>query len=194
MACLIKSKFTGRIVWIGRVPDQRPSIRSRGVDQANVDFSGISGEAHSGLTRSSCVRVTFLHPKGTEIRNSRQLSVLSLEENNAIATQLGLDDLKPEWLGASIVIKGIPDLSHLPPGSRLQTNNGTTLTVDLENEPCVWPGKEIDADYPGKGKLFKRAAVGRRGITAWVERPGSLEVGDEVSLFVPTQRAWAPVS
>jgi len=34
--------------------------------------------------------------------------------------------------------------------------------------------------------------MGRRGITAWVERPGPLAVGDTVSLFTPTQRGWNP--
>eukprot|EP01068_Selenidium_serpulae_P016160 Selendium_serpulae@DN6272_c0_g1_i8.p2 len=150
------------------------------------------GDAHSGETRPSCARVTMLHPRGTKIRNSRQLSILSAEENEGIAAALELETLDPCWLGANIVVKGIPDFTHIPPGSRLRTAAGTTLTVDLENAPCNWPAKEIESEVPGRGKKFKKAADGRRGVTAWVERPGPLAVGDAVTLFVPTQRVWAP--
>lgn len=192
MPCLVKSKYTGRIAFLGRVPPKPANIRSAKATSVKVDFEGFEGEEHSGATRPSCVRVTMLHPEKTEIRNTRQLSILSVEENAQIAAEIGVDELNPEWLGASIVLEGIPDLSHLPPGSRLQTENGTTLTIDLENGPCNWPGKEIEKEHPGNGKAFKAAAMNRRGVTAWVERPGALEVGDSVSLYVPTQQAWSP--
>ena len=42
------------------------------------------------------------------------------------------------------------------------------------------------------GKGFKAAAKGRRGVTAWVERPGALVVGDRLRLHIPDQPAWAP--
>lgn len=192
MACLRKSRFLGRIVWLGRVSGEEKGIRSVSAQTASADFDGVIGEAHSGATRPACVRVQMLHPKGTEIRNTRQVSLLSAEENAGIAADLGLDWLNPEWLGASLVIEGIPDFSHLPPGSRLQTPAGTTLTVDLENAPCNFPAQEIEKDRPGSGKRFKAVAENRRGVTAWVERPGPLTIDDEVRLFVPSQPAWAP--
>jgi len=192
MACLVKSTQRGTITWLGRVTSSDISIRSQPVARAEATFDGIVGEAHSGATRPSCVRVKMLHPKGTEIRNTRQLSILSAAENAAIAAEIGLEALDPAWLGASIVIDGIADFSHLPPGARLQTESGTTLVVDLENEPCNWPAKEIEADHPGHGKAFKQAAMGRRGVTGWVERPGPLSVGETVHLFVPSQRHWQP--
>ena len=191
MDCLVKTKYVGKISWLGRVPTlDHAGIRSEKTESVEASIDGIDGELHSGTTRASCVRVTMLHPKGTEIRNTRQLSILSEEENAAIAAELGLDALDPEWLGASIVVQGIPDFSHVPPGSRLQTANGTTLTVDLENAPCQFPAKEIEMEHPGHGKGFKPAAKNRRGVTAWVERAGPLTVGDEVALFVPAQRPW----
>ena len=137
----------------------------------------------------ACVRVSMIYPKNTEIRNTRQLSILSAEENAEIAESLGLPELDPRWLGASIVIAGFPDYTHIPPGLRLQTKAGTILTVDLENKPCNWPAREIERDCSGHGEAFKSAANGRRGI-AWVERPGPLAMGDAVRLFVPSQRAW----
>mgnify|MGYP005674331875 FL=1 len=192
MSCLVKSQYIGTITWLGRVSAPEYNIRSEALNTAEAYFEGILGESHSGATRPSCVRVTMLHPKSTEIRNTRQLSVLSAEENAEIASGIGLEQLDPSWLGASIVIAGIPDLTHIPPGSRLQTGAGTTLTADLENAPCNWPAKEIETDHPGHGKAFKSVAKGRRGITAWVERPGRLSLGDDVHLFIPAQRDWQP--
>ena len=192
MSCLVKSKYIGTITWLGRVASPQDNIRSEALNTAEATFDGIVGESHSGATRPSCVRVTMLHPKNTEIRNTLQLSILSSEENAEIATIIGLEQLDPSWLGASIVIAGFPDFTHIPPGSRLQTAAGTTLTADLENAPCIWPAKEIETEHRGHGKAFKSAAKGRRGITAWVERPGPLSIGDTVHLFIPTQRVWQP--
>jgi len=192
MDCLVKSEFTGSVAWLGRVPHASKNIRSETTGKVDTTFEGICGETHSGLNRPSCVRVTMLYPKGTVIKNTRQISVLSAEEIAEIAAQMGLDNLDPSWFGASIVVKGFPDFTHIPPGSRLQTSAGTTLTVDLENAPCNLPAREIENEHPGFGKAFKAAAMGRRGITAWVERPGPLAVGDTVSLFTPTQRGWNP--
>ena len=108
----------------------------------------------------------------------------------ALAADMGLDELDPALLGATLVIRGIPDLSHVPPSSRLQGPDGTTLVVDMENRPCHLPAREIDRDVPGAGGAFRRAAEGRRGVTAWVERPGALALGDALALFVPDQPAW----
>ena len=79
----------------------------------------------------------------------------------------------------------------MPPSSRLQAERGATLVVDMENRPCVLPAKPIEAVLPGKGRAFKPAAAGRRGVTAWVEREGVLRVGDSLRLFVPDQAVWA---
>ena len=192
MSCLVKSECIGTVTWLGRVNATEDNIRSEAVNSVEVTFEGIVGESHSGATRPSCERVAMLHLKSTEIRNTRQLSILSAEENVEIAVSMGLENLDPSWLGASIVISGLPDFTHIPLGLRLQTTTGTTLTADLENEPCNWPAKEIETECPGYGKAFKSVAKGRRGITAWVERPGPLSIGDTVHLFVPKQRAWQP--
>ena len=189
---LVPTDHYGRIVWMGIVPQQRQDIRAKPVDAAFASYAGFEGDYHAGLTRPSCVRVTAQHPKGTEIRNTRQLSILSVEELAAIAADIGLDRLEPQYLGASMVVEGIADFTHLPPSSRLQAENGTTLVVDMLNGPCNLPAREIEKDAPGHGKTFKAAAMGRRGVTAWVERQGELCIGDQLRLHVPAQRAWAP--
>jgi hypothetical protein len=191
MPTLIPAPFAARIVWLGRVADRDAALQSAAVTELHADFSGPQGEAHGGLTRPACSRVAGLYPRDTEIRNVRQFSVLSAEDLAQIAERMGVERLDPALVGATMVVEGIPDFSRVPPSSRLQAEGGATLVVDMENRPCVLPAKPIEAALPGKGKGFKPAALGRRGVTAWVEREGVLRVGDALRLFVPDQPVWA---
>ena len=191
MPALLPTEFTAKIVWLGRVEKGGEGIRSVPLEAVNATYAGVDGEVHGGLTRASCVRVRDQYPEGTDIRNVRQFAIVASEEMGEIAAQIGLETLEPEWLGASIVIEGIPDFSHVPPSSRLQNADGTALVIDMQNRPCIYPGKEIEKDAPGHGKAFKPAAKGRRGVTAWVEREGPLRVGDDLRLHIPDQRAWS---
>lgn len=192
MPALAPTEITGKIVWIGHVPDRDVSLTSAPCEDAQLTYAGIPGEAHGGLTRPACVRVRSQYPKDTEIRNVRQLSVMSAEELAEVAADCGLDAFDPRHIGASLVISGIPDFTHLPPSSRLQFPDGSAIVVDMENRPCHLPAKPINADHPGAGDKFKAAAKGKRGVTAWVEREGHIHVGDTVRLHIPDQRAWAP--
>jgi len=192
MPALAPTDITGEIVWIGHVPDRDASLRSVPKAEAQLTYAGIPGEAHGGLTRASCSRVKSQHPRDTEIRNVRQLSVVSAEELAEVAAACELDQLDPALIGASMVISGIPDFTHLPPSSRLQMPDGATLVIDMENRPCHLPAKPINADHPGAGDKFKLAAKDKRGVTAWVEREGVARVGDTVHLHVPDQRPWRP--
>jgi hypothetical protein len=194
MPALKKTDITGALVWIGYVPDRAVSLLSVPLPAAELIYGGIAGEAHGGLTRPSCSRVITQHPRDTQIANVRQLCVMSDEELALIATGCGMDAMDPRYAGASLVIKGIPDLTYLPPSSRLQFASGATIVVDMENRPCHLPAKGLNADHPGKGDLFKQAAKGRRGVTAWVERQGPICLGDAVVLHVPDQRRWRGAS
>lgn len=194
MPALIPTTFEGRVVWLGYVPHRdRARIVAAPIEEMPLDFGGYGADFHAGMTRPSCSRVLGQHPRGTEIRNVRQVSLVSVEELREVAEALELDTLAPEWLGASVVIEGIPDFSHLSPSSRLQGPDGVTLTVDMQNRPCRFPAATIDAAHPGHGRRFREAAEGRRGVTAWVERVGTLRIGDRLRLHVPDQRAWAYV-
>jgi hypothetical protein len=191
MPALIPTPFRGTIIWLGTVPNRDEGLVATPQSTLMARFDGPEGESHGGLTRPSCSRVMPLYARGTTIRNVRQFSVLSAEELGEIAARMGVDRLDPALVGATMVVQGIPDLSHLPPSSRLQAECGATLVVDMQNRPCVLPAKPIDAALPGRGEAFKPAAEGRRGVTAWVEREGMLRVGDRIVLHVPDQRAWA---
>jgi hypothetical protein len=193
MPALIPTDYTARITWLGHVPHRaRAEIETLPLEEMPLGWEGYGPDCHSGVTRPSCSRVVAQFRRGTEIRNVRQLSILSAEEMAAIAATLALPALDPAWLGASVVLEGIPDFSHVPPSSRLQAEEGTTLVIDMQNRPCRFPAKTIETAVPGHGKAFKAAAEGRRGVTAWVERPGRLRRGDVLRLHVPDQRGWAP--
>lgn len=191
MPALKTTAFEAEVVWLGRVADTEPTLAAHPVKTLNLGLGGDAEERHFGITRGACVRVKALYERGTEIMNVRQLSVLSQEELDQIAQDMGLETLDPAWIGASIVLKGIPDFSHVPPSARLQGDSGVTITVDMENRPCVLPGRVIETARPGYGKSFKAAATNRRGVTAWVERAGALSVGNKMRLFVPDQPIWS---
>jgi hypothetical protein len=191
MPVLKPTDYVGRIVWMGLVRDRDAALEAEAVARLVASFAGPEGDAHAGLVRPSCSRVTAQYPKGTVIRNTRQFSVLSAEDLAEIAARMGVAALDPALVGATMVVEGIPDFSHVPPGSRLQGASGATLVVDIENRPCTLPARPIEGRHPGYGAKFKAAAQGRRGLTAWVEREGVFALGDSIRLHVPDQPVWA---
>jgi len=176
------------VILVNSTPDE--DLSSSRVASVAVSYAGLAGESHSGLVRSSCVRVRHQYPQGTEIRNTRQISIVSIEELTEIATTMGIAELKPEWLGANLLVCGISHFSQIPPSTRMIFSGGASLVVDLENSPCKYPGEIIERHHPGFGNLFAKAAVGRRGVTAWVEREGHISSGDSISLYIPPQRIY----
>ena len=191
MPALKPTVFTATVTWLGHNADRGAALETVALAEMALSFAGFAGESRAGLTRPSDSRVLSQYRRGTPIRNTRQLSILSAEELDAIAAAMGLPALDPALVGASMVIRGIPDFSLVPPSSRLQDEaSGTTLTIDMENRPCTLPARPIEARHPGTGKAFKRAAVHRRGVTAWVEREGTIRLGATLRLHVPDQPAW----
>ena len=191
MPALLPTRFTATVTWLGHNADRDAALETVALAEMPLTFAGHARESRAGLTRPSDSRVLAQYRRGTPIRNTRQLSILSAEDLAAIAAGMGLDALDPALVGASMVIAGIPDFSHVPPSSRLQDEeSGTTLTIDMENRPCQLPAKPIEARHPGFGKAFKRAAVNRRGVTAWVEREGTIRLGATLRLHVPDQPVW----
>ena len=191
MPALIPTRYTAVVTWLGVNPDRDAALETQALHEMALSFAGFASESRAGLTRPSDSRVLAQYKRGTPIRNTRQLSILSAEDLEAIAADMGIAALDPALLGASMVIRGIPDFSHVPPSARLQDEvTGTTLTIDMENRPCTLPAKPIDARYPGMGARFKRAAQNRRGVTAWVEREGVIALGATLRLHIPDQPVW----
>lgn len=97
----------------------------------------------------------------------------------------------PEWLGANLVIAGIPTVSLLPGSTRLLFSSGAALVVDTENGPCRFPADIIERHYPGRGMKFIAAATHKRGVTAWVEKEGDICRGDTIAIHLPPQRHYS---
>lgn len=193
MPALKPTDYTAEIVWLGAVmTDDRAELISPARDHLDLTFDGIAGSFHAGLTRPSCSRVKSQYPRDTPIKNERQLSIISAEELEVIAARMGVDGINPARMGATMVLRGIPDFSHVPPSSRLQAPSGATVTVDMENRPCQFPAKSLTVDHGNAAKGFKPAAERLRGVTAWVAAEGRVTVGDRLVLHIPDQPAWQP--
>lgn len=166
-------------------------FQTRPVTELRLGFEGIDGDFHAGATRRSGGREPW-YPRGTEMRNERQLSIVAADELAVVAAQMGLDEIKPEWIGANMLIEGVPHLSMLPAGSLLFFKGGATIKIDAQNKPCRIAGRSIAenagmADHETGALAFPKVAKRLRGLVAWVEKPGSIAVGEEISVRVPEQ-------
>ena len=162
-------------------------------DHVRVSYAGFEGDVYASLTRQACVRTKAQYPVGTTIRNVRQLTIVSAEELIEIGTIMGLPGpVEPNWVRANLVVSGFPKFTQVPPSSRLLVEDGASLVVDMENEACAVPGRLLEKPHPGFGKFFRKAAHGKRGVTAWVEREGEISVGAKIALHTPPQRLYEP--
>lgn len=156
-----------------------------------LTYAGVAGDRHEGLVRPSGAREPW-YPRGTPMRNERQVSILSAEELAEIATTLNLPQILGQWVGANLVLSGIAHLTQLPPRSLLLFPSGATIRIDGDNDPCRKTGKAIAVKHEGRADLefgFVKAAMGKRGLVGWVEREGPIRAGDEVKV-----RTWRQAS
>ncbi|MGL4406303.1 MAG: MOSC domain-containing protein [Notoacmeibacter sp.] len=161
------------------------------VSSLNLTLEGIADDHHSGLTRKAGGREPW-YPRGTIMRNERQISLVAFDELQAAALEMGLSEIKPEWVGANIVIGAIANFTMLPPRTLLFFEGGVTIKIDGQNAPCRSAGKAIAAgagvsDNEGMALSFKDAAKRRRGLVGWVEKPGVIETGAKVTARLPEQ-------
>ncbi|MER8729303.1 molybdenum cofactor sulfurase [Mesorhizobium sp. M1227] len=166
-------------------------FETRAVDTLQLGFDGIDGDFHAGTTRRSGGREPW-YPRGTEMRNERQLSIVAADELAIVAERMGIAEIKPEWIGANLLIDGLPRLSMLPSGTLLFFKGGATVKIDAQNGPCRIAGRSVAenagmADHEAGALLFPKAAKRLRGLVAWVEKPGTIAAGEEISVRVPEQ-------
>ncbi len=164
---------------------------------------GIKGDRHAGA-RLLDVRerdlLAFGLPKGIEIANHREVSIVSTEELQEIATALDLPGpIEPGSLGENLIVSGIPRFTDLPMGTQLffQKNETTkrtaVLTVWGENVPCTGPGEVIQTqfpDHPDIANRFVKAALRRRGVVASVYSSGFIHPGDTLIIRLPETRPY----
>jgi len=176
----LNGKITG--LYLGEDPISFVTQRKQ---QVTVNFAGLEGDKHAGITLLSGGR-TPRYPRGTEIRNDRQVSIVSVEDLETIAGLMNVPEIKPEWLGANLLIEGIPGLGKLPPSTRIYFAGGVTLTITAENHPCAGPGKVIGDHFgnPGLETQFTRVAMHKRGVVAMVEKPGILTDDEDFQIII----------
>lgn len=166
-------------------------FETRAVAGLALNFEGIEGDFHAGHTRRSGGREPW-YARGTEMCNERQLSIVAPDELALIAERMDIAEVRPEWIGANLLIAGIPRLSMLPSGTMLFFKGGVTLKIDAQNGPCRVAGRTVAehagmADRDAGSLLFPKVAKRLRGLVAWVEKPGRIGDGEELSVRVPEQ-------
>jgi MOSC domain-containing protein YiiM len=169
------------------------------VEALQLSLAGITGDRHAGATRPADARTPW-HARGTPIANTRNLSFVSVEECAEVAALLGIPELDPALLGANLLLEGFPELSFLPPATRLQFPSGATIFVTEQNAPCIHPARKLAEahEQPRLAALFPKAAIGRRGLVGIVEREGMVLTGDAVRVIAPpgtvSQRQAVPAA
>lgn len=162
---------------------------TRPVPEATLAIGvGLAGDLHAGATRQADSRTPW-HPRGTEIANTRQISLVSVEELAEIAAALDLAACDPTLLGANLVLAEAPGLTATPPGTRLMFPSGATLFVTEPNPPCRQPARKL-AEAHGRPELehaFVPAARGKRGLVALVERGGAVAPDDAIRVVAPAR-------
>lgn len=158
------------------------------VTSFELDWAGIPGDRHYGEQMQSNSREVHAFPRGTTIRNYRQISIVDLAELAVIAEKLGLPELAPGTIADNICTTGIPDLTALARMTRLKFPSGACIMTGGENNPCTIAGGLVQARYQELGydipaHKFPKAAMHLRGITGWVEHPGEIKVGDSIEVI-----------
>lgn len=183
-------KVVGRIVGVFVTPDTSPKgFQTAAAPGLSVELDGIVGSRHRGWSRGACSRVPYL-PRGTPIRNTRALSIVSVEDLAEAARRLGIPKLEATWIGANILAEGIERLSFLPRGTRLFCQGGAILIVEDMNAPCRGAGGAIAGHNPGWPELeleFPKQCQRLRGLIVSVEHIGEIKAGSAMTARLPEQ-------
>lgn len=174
---------------VGVLRSEGDAFATVAVDELKLGFDGIADDRHHGSTRKSSSLEPW-YQRGTEMMNDRQVTLVSPRDLKAVAAGMEIDEVRPEWLAANLLVDGIPSLSMLPPGSILLFEGGVSLRIRGQNPPCRNAGNEIGTHYPdrsGFDLLFPKVAKRLRGLLAYVEKPGTLRAGETVTVRIPEQ-------
>lgn len=155
------------------------------VDELELDWGGPVGDRHHGLTMSSDTRQASVFTRGTEIRNHRQVSIVDVAELARIAQALGIPAIAPGLVADNICTDGIDALTTLPRMTRLVFDGGAVVMLGGENLPCTIAGALVGDVHGTRPESFPKAAMGLRGVTGWVEHPGTVSPGTKFEVRLP---------
>lgn len=155
------------------------------VDSLELDWGGPVGDRHHGELMASDTRQAKVFSRGTTIRNHRQVSIVDLDELGRIAAAMGIERIDPGIIADNICTAGLTDLTSLPRMSRMVFPSGAVIMTGGANAPCTIAGAMVEQAYGTRPEAFPKAAIGLRGVTGWVERPGSVTPGDLITIYPP---------
>ena len=155
------------------------------VEALELDWGGPVGDRHHGETMLSDTRQKIAFERGTRIRNHRQVSIVDTGELARIASAMGVPSIAPGLIADNICTEGIDGLTALPPMTRLVFDGGAVIMTGGENLPCTIAGALVQTAHGTRPEAFPKAAMGLRGITGWVEHPGSIRPGEGVRVLRP---------
>jgi hypothetical protein len=180
----------GRIAGLYLTADtSAKGFQTSAVESLPLEHDGVPDSRHRGWTRGADSRVPYL-PRGTPIRNTRALSIVSAEDLAEAARLLSIPQLDPRWIGASVLTEGIERLSFLPRGTRIFCDGGAILVVEDMNAPCRGAGAAIAGHNPGRPELeleFPKRCQHLRGLIASIEHPGTITAGTDLTAKLPAQ-------
>lgn len=166
-----------------------------GCARIEVALDGVVGDRHRGYSRQAGQGEK--QHEGSERRNERMWSAVSLEELAEISQAMGLaEPLSASSLGANICVEGIASLSRLPRGSVLEFSSGAVLMVEEYNPPCVEMDASLARNYrsaagaPLDKGAFSGAAKFLRGIVGVVEVAGTISSGDGIRVVPESSPRW----
>ena len=190
MPLLTKLPQAGKVEQLLQRASRDNGFEKTATDSIMLRFDGPEGDCHTGATRKSDSRTLQLYKRNTDIRNVRQITLLAQEELEDVAVALGIPAVDPSWFGANIVFSGIADLTLLLPSTRFQFPSGAVLVADMENMPCSQIAEVVARHHPDVQFKVVKAALHKRGLTAWIEREGEIKVGDSVTVWLPPNRLY----
>ncbi|MET0606161.1 MAG: molybdenum cofactor sulfurase [Beijerinckiaceae bacterium] len=164
-------------------------FETRPVASLTVDFDGVAGDRHRGATRFAGAREPWF-PRGVVMRNERQVTIVASDELADIAAALALPEIRPEWLGANLVLRNAPRLSWIPAGARIFFDGGAVLAIEGQNAPCLAAGAAIGRHHPERTDIalsFPKVARRLRGLIGSVEVPGVIVAGSAATVRVREQ-------
>ena len=151
----------------------------------DLDWGGPIGDRHHGELMTSDTRQSRVFPRGTTIRNHRQLSLIDTDELARIARALTIPRIDPGVIADNICTSGIDQLTQLPRMTRLAFPSGAVVLLGGPNAPCTIAGEMVARSYGSRPESFPKAAIGQRGVTGWVEHPGTVRPGDPITVIPP---------
>jgi len=145
----------GTVIWIGIRPERRIPLQS--VNQVlSQEGAGLAGDHFSGKGQSK-----------------RQVTLISAEHIEAVASMLHREEIDPGLLRRNIVVKGINLLALKDKQFKV---GGTVLEMSGLCHPCSRMEKNL-----GAGGY--NAMRGHGGITARIIKGGVIRIGDEVRVL-----------